>query len=79
MGRVFKYLGDEGVEKRNEEGNDINAFTPGMVELLNFIKKNKNKFDCIIISDSNSVFIDCLEATNFHDVFDKVYKSSSIW
>ncbi|XP_039104755.1 pyridoxal phosphate phosphatase PHOSPHO2 [Hyaena hyaena] len=75
MGRVFKYLGDEGV-REDEMKRTVTSmpFTLGMVELLNFIRKNKDKFDCIIISDSNSVFIDwVLEATGFHDVFDKVF------
>ncbi|KAF0870655.1 pyridoxal phosphate phosphatase PHOSPHO2 [Crocuta crocuta] len=75
MGRVFKYLGDEGVSE-DEMKRTVTSmpFTLGMVELLNFIRKNKDKFDCIIISDSNSVFIDwVLEATGFHDVFDKVF------
>ncbi|XP_003800905.1 pyridoxal phosphate phosphatase PHOSPHO2 [Otolemur garnettii] len=74
MGRVFKYLGDKGV-REDEMKRAVTSvpFTPGMVELFNFIRKNKDKFDCIIISDSNSVFIDwVLEAANFHDVFDKV-------
>lgn len=75
MGRVFQYLGDEGV-REDEMKRTVTSmpFTPGMVELLNFISKNKDKFDCIIISDSNSVFIDwILEAASFHDVFDKVF------
>ncbi|XP_029790281.1 pyridoxal phosphate phosphatase PHOSPHO2 [Suricata suricatta] len=75
MGRVFKYLGDEGV-REDEMKRTVTSmpFTLGMVELLTFIRKNKDKFDCIIISDSNSVFIDwVLEATSFHDVFDKVF------
>lgn len=75
MGRVFKYLGDEGVSE-NEMKRAVTSipFTPGMVELFNFIRKNKDKFDCIIISDSNSVFIDwVLEAANFHDLFTKVF------
>ena len=49
MGRVFKYLGDEGVREDEMKRAMISMpFTPGMVELLNFIRKNKNKFDCII-------------------------------
>ncbi|XP_069327597.1 pyridoxal phosphate phosphatase PHOSPHO2 [Eulemur rufifrons] len=75
MGRVFKYLGDKGVrEDEMKRAVTSMPFTPGMVELFNFIRKTKDKFDCIIISDSNSVFIDwVLEAANFHDVFDKVF------
>ena len=33
-------------------------FTLGMVELLKFIRQNKDKFYCIIISDSNAVFME---------------------
>nr|XP_004651991.1 pyridoxal phosphate phosphatase PHOSPHO2 [Jaculus jaculus] len=75
MGRVFKYLGEEGV-KAEEMKRAVTSmpFTFGMAELFSFIRKHKNKFDCIIISDSNSVFISwALEAANFHDVFDKVF------
>ncbi|XP_040827622.1 pyridoxal phosphate phosphatase PHOSPHO2 isoform X2 [Ochotona curzoniae] len=75
MGRVFKYLGDEGVgEEEMKRAVTSIPFTPGMVELFSFIRKNKDKFDCIIISDSNSIFIDwVLEAARFHDVFDRVF------
>ncbi|XP_004375593.1 pyridoxal phosphate phosphatase PHOSPHO2 [Trichechus manatus latirostris] len=75
MGRVFKYLGDKGIsEDEMKRAMTSVPFTPGMVELLNFIRTNRNKFDCIIISDSNSVFIDwVLKAASFHDVFDKVF------
>ncbi|TEA33036.1 hypothetical protein DBR06_SOUSAS32910001, partial [Sousa chinensis] len=68
MGRVFKYLGDESVREDEMKRAMISMpFTPGVVELLNFIRKYKDKFDWIIISDSNSGFIDwVLEATNFH-------------
>ncbi|XP_004634830.1 pyridoxal phosphate phosphatase PHOSPHO2 [Octodon degus] len=75
MGRVFKYLRDEGVrEDEMKRAMTSVPFSPGMLELFNFIRKNKEMFDCIIISDSNSVFIEwILEAANFHDVFDKVF------
>ncbi|XP_006867087.1 PREDICTED: pyridoxal phosphate phosphatase PHOSPHO2 [Chrysochloris asiatica] len=75
MGRVFRYLGDKGVREDDMKRVVTSMpFTPGMVELLNFVRKNRDRFDCIIISDSNSVFIDwVLKAANFHDVFDKVF------
>ncbi|XP_012882461.1 PREDICTED: pyridoxal phosphate phosphatase PHOSPHO2 [Dipodomys ordii] len=75
MGRVFKYLGNEGVGEDEMKRTMLSMpFTPGVVELFNFIRENKDKFDCIIISDSNSVFIDwILEAADFHDVFDNVF------
>ncbi|XP_006889105.1 PREDICTED: pyridoxal phosphate phosphatase PHOSPHO2-like [Elephantulus edwardii] len=59
MGRVFKYLGEKGIrEEEMKRAVTSIPFTPGMVELLSFIRKHKDKFDCIIISDSNSIFID---------------------
>ncbi|KAM6177747.1 pyridoxal phosphate phosphatase PHOSPHO2 [Rhynchocyon petersi] len=75
MGKVFKYLGEKGIREAEMKRAVISIpFTPGMVELLTFIRKNRNKFDCIIISDSNSVFIDwVLQAANLRDVFDKVF------
>lgn len=75
MGRVFKYLRDEGV-KEEELKRAVTSlpFTSGMIELLSFLRMNKDRFDCIIISDSNSIFIDwVLEAAAFHDVFDTVF------
>ncbi|NWJ05677.1 PHOP2 phosphatase, partial [Crypturellus undulatus] len=75
MGRVFAYLGDRGVGE-DEMRSTMAAvpFTPGLVDLLGFIIKNKEFFDCIIISDSNTVFIDwILKAADFHKVFDEVF------
>lgn len=81
MGRVFKYLGDQGIrEDEMKRAVTSMSFTPGMVELFNFIRKNKDNFDCIIISDSNSVFIDwVLEAAGFLDVFDKVFTNPAVF
>ena len=46
MGRVFKYLGDKGVREDEMKRAMISIpFTSGMVELLNFIRKNKDKFE----------------------------------
>ncbi|XP_006902178.1 PREDICTED: pyridoxal phosphate phosphatase PHOSPHO2 [Elephantulus edwardii] len=75
MGRVFKYLGEKGIrEEEMKRAVTSIPFTPGMVELLSFIRKHKDKFDCIIISDSNSIFIDwVLQGANFRDVFDKIF------
>lgn len=75
MGRVFSYLGEQGI--REEEMKRLMTaipYTPGMTELLQFIGQNKDHFDCIIISDSNTVFIDwILTHANVHTVFDKVF------
>ncbi|KAM8806534.1 PHOP2 phosphatase, partial [Eudromia elegans] len=75
MGRVFAYLGDSGV-REDEMRRAMTAvpFTAGMADLLGFIGENKEVFDCIIISDSNAVFIDwILKAADFHRVFDEVF------
>ncbi|XP_044522452.1 pyridoxal phosphate phosphatase PHOSPHO2 [Gracilinanus agilis] len=75
MGRVFKYLGDKSVEEGEIKKTMIKMpFTEGMLELINFIGKNKDLYDCIIISDSNTAFIDwILKAANVDSVFDKVF------
>ncbi|CAD7684853.1 unnamed protein product [Nyctereutes procyonoides] len=81
MGRIFKNMG-KGDVREDETNRAMTSihFTLGLKERKKERKKNKDKFDCIIISDSNSVFIDwVLEATSFHDVFDSVYKSSSFF
>lgn len=75
MGRVFKYLGDQGT--RQDAMKKIMTTLPlttGMAELLTFLEQKKDVFDCIIISDSNELFIDwILEGSNFNRVFDKVF------
>ncbi|XP_061198939.1 pyridoxal phosphate phosphatase PHOSPHO2 isoform X3 [Neopsephotus bourkii] len=75
MGRVFVYLGDNGVkEDVMKRTMTTIPFTAGMVDLLGFIGENKELFDCIIVSDSNTVFIDwILKAADFHKVFDEVF------
>ncbi|XP_006268927.1 pyridoxal phosphate phosphatase PHOSPHO2 isoform X1 [Alligator mississippiensis] len=75
MGRVFIYLGDNGVKEAEMKRTMTTIpFTTGMTDLLGFIGMNKELFDCIIISDSNTVFIDwILRAGNFHRVFDEVF------
>ncbi|NXO01599.1 PHOP2 phosphatase, partial [Rhinopomastus cyanomelas] len=75
MGRVFVYLGDNGV-KEDEMKRTMTTipFTAGMVDLLCFIGENKDLFDCIIVSDSNTVFISwILKAAGLHKVFDEVF------
>ncbi|XP_044273548.1 pyridoxal phosphate phosphatase PHOSPHO2 [Varanus komodoensis] len=75
MGRVFRYLGDNGIrEEEMKKCMTTIPFTAGMKDLLDFIGKHKVIFDCIIISDSNAVFIDwILEAANVCPLFDEVF------
>ncbi|KAM4697878.1 pyridoxal phosphate phosphatase PHOSPHO2 [Rhinophrynus dorsalis] len=75
MGRIFSYLGEQGIREDDMKRIMISIpYTPGMTELLNFIGQNKDFFDCIIISDSNTIFIDwILTHANVQNVFDKVF------
>uniref|UniRef100_A0A8C5S9X3 Phosphatase, orphan 2 n=1 Tax=Laticauda laticaudata TaxID=8630 RepID=A0A8C5S9X3_LATLA len=75
MDRVFRYLGDNGVREEDMKRTMTTIpFTSGMISLLDFIGKHKGFFDCIIISDSNTVFIDwILKAANVFQLFDEVF------
>ncbi|XP_029461560.1 pyridoxal phosphate phosphatase PHOSPHO2 [Rhinatrema bivittatum] len=75
MGRVFRYLGDQGIREDEMKGMmTAIPFTTGMHELLNFVSQRKDMFDCIIISDSNTMFINwILRSANFQGVFDKIF------
>ncbi|XP_062852594.1 pyridoxal phosphate phosphatase PHOSPHO2 [Trichomycterus rosablanca] len=75
MGRVLAYIGEQSV------GPDaIRAvmqtlpFTEGMIELLKFISQNKSHIDCIIVSDSNTLFIQwILDAAGVTSAVDHVF------
>ncbi|MBN3300282.1 PHOP2 phosphatase, partial [Amia calva] len=75
MGRVMAYIGDQAIaEDAIRHVMETVPFTDGMLELLNFIDRNKDKMDCIIISDSNSVFIDwILRAGGVRGAVDQVF------
>ncbi|KPP79395.1 Pyridoxal phosphate phosphatase PHOSPHO2-like [Scleropages formosus] len=75
MGRVMSYIGDSAVS-----GDTVRTvmesvpFTDGMVELLKFIATHKKSIDCIIISDSNTLFIDwILQAADVTNAVDRVF------
>ncbi|XP_061091733.1 pyridoxal phosphate phosphatase PHOSPHO2 [Conger conger] len=75
MGRVMSYLGDQAVSRDNVRSvMESIPFTDGMVEVLTCISQNKNHIDCIIISDSNSIFIDwILGAAGVRTAVDSVF------
>ena len=57
MGEIFKYLYKHGVTAQNiEDCMHQIPLTPGMMDLLQYIGDH-DKYEVIIISDSNSVFI----------------------
>ena len=73
MGAIFKYLHNEKVTQNQmlDCMKEI-PFIDGMPLLLDYLRHDQ--FESIIISDANSVFIDCiLKNANYSDVFSKVY------
>lgn len=49
-------------------------FTAGMTDLLTFISENKGSIDCIVISDSNTMFIEwILHASGLQAAVDHVF------
>ncbi|XP_052245415.1 pyridoxal phosphate phosphatase PHOSPHO2-like isoform X2 [Dreissena polymorpha] len=73
MGAIFEYLHENSVTESDMKNIIANIpFTPGMSDLLEYLRNSC--FEVIIISDSNSVFINtALEQKGFKDVVDKVY------
>ncbi|CAL8359467.1 unnamed protein product [Gadus morhua 'NCC'] len=59
MGRVMAYIGDQAVSPDGiRVVMETIPFTQGMADLLTFISAHKSAVDCVVISDSNAVFID---------------------
>uniref|UniRef100_UPI00398EF856 pyridoxal phosphate phosphatase PHOSPHO2 n=1 Tax=Pristiophorus japonicus TaxID=55135 RepID=UPI00398EF856 len=66
MRRVLGYIGDQGIkESEMKQVMQSIPYIPRMVDLFKFICQSKDQVDCIIISDSNTMFINwILEFTN---------------
>lgn len=75
MGRVMNYIGDQEVSPdRVRSVMETIPFTAGMMDLLKFIAEHKNTIDCIVISDSNTMFIDwILNASGLQAAVDQVF------
>ncbi|XP_022598607.1 probable phosphatase phospho2 [Seriola dumerili] len=75
MGRVMNYIGEQEVSPdRVQSVMETIPFTAGMTDLLTFISQNKSTIDCIVISDSNTMFIDwILHAAGLHAAVDQVF------
>ncbi|XP_012775499.1 pyridoxal phosphate phosphatase PHOSPHO2 [Maylandia zebra] len=75
MGRVLNYIGEQKVSPdRVRSVMETIPFTAGMTELLTFIAENKSAIDCIVISDSNTLFIEwILHAAGLQAAVDKVF------
>ncbi|XP_072117994.1 pyridoxal phosphate phosphatase PHOSPHO2 [Mobula birostris] len=74
MRRVLGYIGDQGIKELEiKQIMESIPYCSGMVDLLKFICQIKKHVDCIIISDSNTVFINwILESTNTRLAFDSI-------
>ncbi|XP_035692214.1 pyridoxal phosphate phosphatase PHOSPHO2-like [Branchiostoma floridae] len=61
MENIFRYLHDSGTTPDDilDSLKKI-PFTKNMRNVLKFIASNSAKFDCIVISDSNTVFIETI-------------------
>ncbi|MEQ2311037.1 hypothetical protein AMECASPLE_015486 [Ameca splendens] len=79
MGRVMTYIGDQGViPDRVRSVMETIPFTPGMTDLLTFISENKSSVDCIVISDSNTMFIDwILKGAGLRAAVDQVFSNTA--
>ncbi|XP_037304764.2 pyridoxal phosphate phosphatase PHOSPHO2 isoform X2 [Pungitius pungitius] len=75
MGRVMNYIGDQKVSpERIRSVMETIPFTAGMTDLLTFISDHKSAIDCIVISDSNALFIDwILQASGLQTAVDRVF------
>ncbi|XP_064647672.1 pyridoxal phosphate phosphatase PHOSPHO2-like [Lineus longissimus] len=75
MGEIFKYLHKCGTTKDKilQYVGEM-TFAPGMTELLQFLEKDNQVFESIVVSDSNSVFIDSiLTKAKMLNVFSEVF------
>lgn len=77
MGRVFTYIGEQSIGPDTvRELMQTIPFTDGMIDLLKFIYQNKSQIDCVIVSDSNTLFIDwILEAGGVTSAVDNVFSN----
>uniref|UniRef100_UPI0037E81E5D pyridoxal phosphate phosphatase PHOSPHO2 n=1 Tax=Semicossyphus pulcher TaxID=241346 RepID=UPI0037E81E5D len=77
MGRVMKYIGDQDISPdRVRSVMETIPFTAGMKDLLAFISEHKSTIDCIVISDSNTLFIDwILQASGLQAAVDQVFSN----
>ncbi|XP_041833572.1 pyridoxal phosphate phosphatase PHOSPHO2 [Melanotaenia boesemani] len=75
MGRVMNHIGDQKISHDSIRSvMETIPFTAGMTDLLTFISENKNTIDCIVISDSNTMFIEwILKASGLQTAVDQVF------
>ncbi|XP_068176550.1 pyridoxal phosphate phosphatase PHOSPHO2 isoform X4 [Antennarius striatus] len=81
MCRVLSYIGEQRVGPEEVRGvMETLPLTPGMRELLTFVAAHKNLVDCIVISDSNAVFIDwILGGAGLRAAVDQVFTNPAMF
>ncbi|XP_010583784.1 PREDICTED: phosphoethanolamine/phosphocholine phosphatase isoform X2 [Haliaeetus leucocephalus] len=79
MQRVLAYMGDQGVKMGDFKTVYENIpLSPGMPELFQFLSKNHELFEIILISDANMFGIECsLRAAGFYSLFRKIFSNPS--
>ncbi|XP_019379189.1 PREDICTED: phosphoethanolamine/phosphocholine phosphatase [Gavialis gangeticus] len=79
MQRVFEYMGDQGVKMLDYKTVYENIpLSPGMLELFQFLSKNQDQFEIILISDANMFGIECaLREAGCYSLFRKIFSNPS--
>ncbi|NXP50342.1 PHOP1 phosphatase, partial [Heliornis fulica] len=79
MQRVLAYMGDQGVKMGDFKTVYENIpLSPGMPDLFQFLSKNHELFEIILISDANMFGIESnLRAAGFYSLFRKVFSNPS--
>ncbi|XP_072321329.1 pyridoxal phosphate phosphatase PHOSPHO2 [Eucyclogobius newberryi] len=75
MGNVMNYLGEQNVTPDQIRlVLETIPFTEGMKNLLTYVSRRKDAIDCIVISDSNTLFIEwILRAAGLQAAVDEVF------
>ncbi|KAJ6658161.1 hypothetical protein lerEdw1_001428 [Lerista edwardsae] len=79
MQRVLQYLGDQGVKMAAFKSvYEKIPLSPGMGDLFQFLSKQQDHFETILISDANMFGIECaLKAAGAYPFFRKIFSNPS--
>nr|XP_060636827.1 phosphoethanolamine/phosphocholine phosphatase isoform X1 [Anolis sagrei ordinatus]XP_060636828.1 phosphoethanolamine/phosphocholine phosphatase isoform X1 [Anolis sagrei ordinatus]XP_060636829.1 phosphoethanolamine/phosphocholine phosphatase isoform X1 [Anolis sagrei ordinatus] len=79
MQRVLKYMGDQGVKMADFKAvYEKIPLSPGMRDLFQFLSKQQDHFEIILISDANMFGIECaLRAAGAYSLFRKIFSNPS--
>ncbi|XP_053121647.1 phosphoethanolamine/phosphocholine phosphatase isoform X2 [Hemicordylus capensis] len=79
MQGVLKYMGDQGVKMTDFKAiYEKIPLSPGMRDLFQFLSKQQDLFEIILISDANMFGIECaLKAARAYSLFRKIFSNPS--